>query len=260
MPEASLQLKTLFATMAAALVVLFALGVRAAWLRTGAGGTAADRAGGLALLGGVAWAAITLAAAASGRLHFDGTPPTMFGVVFGMLAIALGVGMSPVGARLAAGLPLAVLVGVQGFRLPLELMMHRAASEGVMPPQMSYSGLNFDIATGALAVVVAGLLLAGRASHGLVRAWNWLGVTLLAGIIAISILSTPVPFRVFMNEPANVWVAQPPFVWLPAIMVLAAVLGHVVIFRRLRLERARAAARAPVGTPWDGRNQEIPYR
>jgi hypothetical protein len=43
---------------------------------------------------------------------------------------------------------------------------------------------------------------------------------------------------VFSNEPANVWVLQPPFVWLPAVMVLAALLGHIVIFRRIRAEKS----------------------
>jgi hypothetical protein len=39
-----------------------------------------------------------------------------------------------------------------------------------------------------------------------------------------------------MNEPANVWVTRPPFVWLPAVLVLAALLGHLVLFRRLANE------------------------
>jgi hypothetical protein len=36
-----------------------------------------------------------------------------------------------------------------------------------------------------------------------------------------------------MNEPSNIWVTQAPWVWLPAVMVLAALLGHVLVFRRL---------------------------
>ena len=31
----------------------------------------------------------------------------------------------------------------------------------------------------------------------------------------------------------NVWVAMPPFVWLPTVLVVAALGGHIVIFRRL---------------------------
>jgi hypothetical protein len=31
----------------------------------------------------------------------------------------------------------------------------------------------------------------------------------------------------------NVWVTYPPYVWLPAIMVTAALAGHLLIFRAL---------------------------
>lgn len=41
-----------------------------------------------------------------------------------------------------------------------------------------------------------------------------------------------------MNEPANVWITWPPFVWLPAVLVPVALLGHLLLFRRLRVERA----------------------
>ena len=36
--------------------------------------------------------------------------------------------------------------------------MHRAATEGVMPMQMSYSGQNLDIVSGVTAIVVAWMM------------------------------------------------------------------------------------------------------
>ncbi|HYW09305.1 MAG TPA: hypothetical protein VE913_20260 [Longimicrobium sp.] len=195
------------------------------------------RAGGrwkVAGAGAALWLALTASAASSGMLGFTGTPPTMVLLLVAVLTLALGLGLSGVGKQLASGLPLAALVGVQSFRLPLELLMHRAFEEGVMPGQMSYSGRNFDIVTGITAIGVAGLLAAGRMPTWGVRAWNWMGMALLVNVVVIANLSTPTPFRVFMNEPANVWIARAPFVWLPAVMVLTALLGHIVIFRRLR--------------------------
>ena len=105
-----------------------------------------------------------------------------------MLLLSVGLGVSPVGRRLAAGLPLAVLVGFQGFRLPLELMMHRAYEYGVMPVEMSYSGFNFDIVTGITAVVVATLLATGRAGMRTARAWNVLGTLLLIASYPIRLM------------------------------------------------------------------------
>src|SRR3954467_1073285 len=160
-----------------------------------------------------AWMAATFAAAASGRLSFTTTPPTMGVVIVLSLAVALRLGLSGTGGRLAAGVPLAVLVGGQGFRLPLELLLHRAYAEGLMPAQMSYSGRNFDIVTGITAIVLAAALWLApqRVSPKLVLAWNVMGFGLLLNVLTIALLSAPTPLRVFMNEPANVWIAQAPF-------------------------------------------------
>ena len=111
--------------------------------------------------------------------------------------------------------------------------MHRAYVEGLMPVQMSYSGRNFDIVTGITALALGAWLATGRDLARLVLAWNTLGVVLLANILIVALLSAPTPFRVFMNEPANVWITHAPWVWLPTVMVFAAVFGHVVVYRRL---------------------------
>jgi hypothetical protein len=103
---------------------------------------------------------------------------------------------------------------------------------GVMPVQMSYSGRNFDIVTGVTATAVAWLVWSGRAGHRLVLAWNVVGSLLLFNVVTVAILGTP-RFQYFGPDQLNVWVMQPPFVWLPAVMVLAALSGHLIIFRAL---------------------------
>lgn len=192
------------------------------------------------------WLAITLAAGASGRLRFDTVPPTMGILLIVSWAMALRLGLGRTGARLAESTPLALLVLVQGFRLPLELLMHRAYGEGLMPVQMSFSGRNFDIVTGTTALLLGLAMTAwrGRVPLRLVAAWNVLGTLLLANVLVIALLSAPTPFRVFMNEPANVWITHAPWVWLATVFVPAAIAGHVTIFRRLRME-ARRRVSAP---------------
>jgi hypothetical protein len=123
--------------------------------RLGQPGSAAFRDAVLAGLIVAAWMGLTLAAAASGLLAFGPIPPPMVLLFVLIIAAALGLSLSRIGTRLAMGLPLAALVGFQGFRLPLEIIMHRAYLEGVMPVQMSYSGYNFDVLTGAGAIIVA---------------------------------------------------------------------------------------------------------
>ena len=81
--------------------------------------------------------------------------------------------------------------------------MPRAAAEGTMPPQMTYSGLNFDIVTGITALLVGGLALFGLAPHWLLVAWNALGSLLLAAIIVIAVASLP-QFQAFGPEASRV--------------------------------------------------------
>ena len=188
------------------------------------------------------WLAITLALASAGMLGFSTTPPTMMLLIAVALALAIAVGTSRLGRQLATGIPLVALVGVQAFRFPLELMLHQAYAEGLMPVQMSFSGFNFDILTGLSAIAVALVLVWRPRSLTLVRMWNTAGVVLLANILTIALLSAPSPFRAFHNEPANVWIAQAPWVWLPTVYVFAAITGHILVYRRIRYELARGSA------------------
>lgn len=180
-----------------------------------------------------AWLAGTWTAAASGVLsQFDRRPPPFALLVLAILSVGVGVTWGPLGVRLLRGLPLWALVLTQAFRFPLELVMHEAAIEGVMPVQMSYSGRNFDIATGITALPVALLLAFGVGGRRLAIAWNLLGSLLLVNIVAVAFLSTPT-FAFFGPERLNTWVAYAPFVWLPAVMVTSALIGHLIIWRSL---------------------------
>lgn len=181
------------------------------------------------------WTGTALLAASSGLLRqWDRRPPPAAFMVVGILVMGLVLARSRVGDRLARGLPLASLVGLHAFRLPLELLMHQAATDGLMPTQMSYSGYNFDIVSGATALGLAVWLRMGHPPLALVWAWNIMGVLLLSTIVVISVLSTPL-VAAFGNTPdrLNTFVASPPYVLLPSVMVLAAWAGHLVVFRAL---------------------------
>lgn len=225
------------------LVVLLAIGFVAALyasgLRTGKTTVVAGRMAMIGALATMTWLAVTGIAAAAGVLNFEGVPPTGFLMLVLMWGLVLWLGFSRIGTQLATGLPLWILVGYQGFRIGVELLLHRAYTVGLMPVQMSYEGLNFDIVSGITAVIVAGLLLAGRLPRWVVGAWNALGFVLLMVIVTIALLSTPTPLRVFMNEPENVWITHAPWVWLPTVMVAAALLGHILVFRKLRMTSAK---------------------
>jgi len=239
LPDASPLLRVPFVLLCLLMTGLFVGAVYASALRAGSPARVARRQGLVAAAASTLWLGATAAAASMGRLSFA-APPTMFAVLALTLALALGIGLSPAGRQLAVGLPLAALVGFQGFRIGVELLLHRAYTEGLMPVQMSYSGRNFDILTGVTAVAMAAWLARGHPSPRAVLAWNTLGLGLLVNIVAVALLSAPTPLRVFMNEPANIWITRGPWVWLPAVLVLLGLLGHVLVYRRLLLDRRAA--------------------
>jgi hypothetical protein len=164
--------------------------------------------------------------------RWERTPPPFAILIAATLALAFALAWSPVGGRLARFVPLWALVLVQAFRLPLELAMHSVHERGIMPRQMSFSGRNFDVVTGATALLVAALAYSGAARR-LVAAWNVMGLALLVNVVTVAILSTP-RLRFFGPDQLSTFVTHTPYVWLPAVMVPAALAGHLVIFRALR--------------------------
>jgi hypothetical protein len=175
------------------------------------------------------------ALASSGLLReWQRRPPPLMLAVAVPIVVALAVAMSGIGRRIAAAASFAAIIAIQAFRLPLELVMHRAATTGLMPVQMSYSGWNFDILTGVLAIAAAWVAARWPRSRPVVIAWNVIGTLLLINIVTIAVASTPV-FAAFGPERLNTWVADPPYVLLPGGLVPAAVFGHALTWRKLAM-------------------------
>jgi len=179
------------------------------------------------------WMAFTAALAVSDVLSdFDRRPPLLPILVAISFALAIAIAFSRFGTRVMEGTSLAWLIGFQGFRLPLELVMHRAAEEGVMPIQMSFAGQNLDIISGATALLVAWLISRGLATKRTPWLWNILGSALLINVLVVAILSLPM-FARWGPEQLNIWVSHAPFVWLPTLLVPFALIAHLLLWRKL---------------------------
>ena len=125
------------------------------------------------------------------------------------------------------------LILVQSFRIVMELILWRLFIENVIPVQMTFEGRNLDILSGLTALVVGYLAYRKKFSNRFIIGWNIFGLVLLANIVVVALLSTPIPFRQFMNEPANTIVAYFPFVWLPCCVVPLVLLSHLASIRQL---------------------------
>ena len=64
-----------------------------------------------------------------------------------------------------------------------------------------------------------------------------MGSILLFNIIVVAVRSAPI-FAAYGQDRLNTWVAYAPFVWLPGVLVPAALLGHLLLWRKLLSGRA----------------------
>jgi hypothetical protein len=156
--------------------------------------------------------------------------PLFFGSVF---AVAAGLGLSPIGGKLASVIPLAALVGFQSFRLPLELVLHSWAAQGTIPETMTWNGQNWDIISGIVALVAAPFAGRFRAA-----AWtaNVVGSLLLLNVMRVAILSSPFPFG-WGQQPPLLLALHLPYMLIGPVCVGGALLGRIVLTRALLVKR-----------------------
>jgi hypothetical protein len=178
----------------------------------------------------------------SGVLEHAILPPPLALFLIFSLGVAALTARSSLGTRLIQGLPIAALVGVQAFRLPLELVLHAWKNQGVIPVQMTFEGHNFDIVTGVLAIATGVYLYrAGeQASRGAVLAFNVVGSALLLVVTTIAVLSSPIPLRAYHGDPALMLGYHFPYGWIVPFCVGGALFGHVLVFRWLFAGRRAA--------------------
>ena len=190
--------------------------------------------GGGVILGG--WMFLHWALANAGVLLGppDEVPPRALPYLALTTAAVVALGCSPVGRTLAHHLSWPALIGMQGFRVPLEVWLHRMWTQGHIPQQMTWAGWNLDVLSGIGAIALAVLMMRGHARR-FVMAWNILGLGLLGVVVCVAILSAPTPLKQF-DGPALTLVFEAPFNWIASVLVMTALLGHILVFRKLAHE------------------------
>lgn len=193
------------------------------------------------LFGGIVL--LDLAAGLSGVFsRFDSFPPpfALF-FVFNVFLVPGFIAFSRFGKLIARHISVRALVGFQSFRILAELLIFSAALEGRAPIQMSFEGYNPDILT---AVASLGLFfwMKGKSAPRVALAINVFGVLTLVAVGFIAFTSMPGPFRLFLNEPSNIWVTTAPYTLLPGILVSGALTTHLIYFRKRSLLQKESEA------------------
>jgi len=168
---------------------------------------------------------------------FASDPPKLMRVVLPMGVLVTAFCLSPWGKDAARKLPESLLVGTQGFRLPLEIVLYYLATHQVISKEMTLAGYNYDIITGILAFPLWWNIRQLKAPRWALWAWNVLGMTLLVIVVTLAVLGFPRPFGLF--HPPNVVVVAYPWVWLPTFLVPIALCSHLLMFRKLLLPASK---------------------
>ncbi len=168
---------------------------------------------------------------------FSSFPPKMGINIILPLIVVLSVSFRPSTLEILRHIPAHWILGLQSFRIPVEIFLWCLFMAGVLPFQMTFEGYNFDILSGIGGLVLALLILRGiTINRTALWIYNMVGLLLLATIVTIALLSFPTPMRQFMNEPDNSIIVTFPFVWLPAILVVLAYTLHIFSIRQLRAD------------------------
>lgn len=163
-------------------------------------------------------------------------PPRPLFLILLPLPIIFAIAFSKKGSELLLSIPPHWLIGMQVFRILVEILLWRTFLMGLLPIQMTFEGLNFDGLSGILAIPFA-LMNKVKWSRTYTLVYNIVGLLLLLNILVIAVLSMPTSLRYFMNEPPNTLVGEYPFIYLPGILVVVAYSLHIFSLRQWWLLR-----------------------
>ncbi|MCI5055999.1 MAG: hypothetical protein MRY83_07810 [Flavobacteriales bacterium] len=172
--------------------------------------------------------AILLTLARIGFFENWSLPPRIFVILIFWITTLIVVFRNRNLQAIFMAIPKEKVVFLQTFRIAVEIILWRLFIIEVIPVQMTFEGYNFDVLVGLTAPLI-GYLIAGRkiSPKGVVL-WNVFGLILITTIITIGIVSTPTILRVFMNDPANTFVASVPYVLLPGFLVPLGYFLHIL--------------------------------
>jgi hypothetical protein len=161
-------------------------------------------------------------------------PPKFLLAVVPALAFVLLIFILPSGKKFIASLDPAWLTYLHAVRIPVEVTLVMLWLEGMVPREMTFEGMNYDILAGLSAPFISwfGYVKKSISRTGLIL-WNAMCLGLLINIVVTAVLSAPFPFQKFGMEQPNVAVFYYPFIWLPAFIVPVVLFSHLVLLKSL---------------------------
>lgn len=172
--------------------------------------------------------------------NFDTLPPRIALIILPMLAFWVWLSVSRAGLRLSHRFTLPFLVGVQVFRVAVEVFLFWAYQEGRIPVEMTFEGYNYDILVGLSAPVAAYLAYSSAKTNAgkyniLLMGWNIAGMLILSVVVYHGLGGAPTRFQWLHLSPAPAIIGRFPYVYLPGLLVMSAFALHILSIRKLRV-------------------------
>lgn len=178
------------------------------------------------------------------NIYWAPNNPTVPTIQFGLLIpIILGLALMLRSARIARlidAMPLSWLVGVQYYRA-LGFMFLVLWWGGRLPWQFALPAGIGDIATGILALVVAGMIVRKLpTARSAAYVWNLFGIADLVVAVTMGVTTTPGPLHLLAIDTPNLLVTAYPLVMIPTFAVPLSIILHGLCLwklHRLRVQR-----------------------
>ncbi|MGB1243143.1 MAG: hypothetical protein ACPG49_11520 [Chitinophagales bacterium] len=177
------------------------------------------------------WFAYTFAIAKSGLLQNLDLPPRF--PIFLILPVFIFIGVflykqqkSPV----IAALPKSWLIYYQSFRIVIESLFVASVGVGVLHPEVTFEGYNYDIVFAFTAPIVAYLVFNKKIlSEKVALAWNYLGLAVISVIIFLFVTTMYFPAVWGSTESiAAKGFLEFPYVLVASFLMPSAVFMHVL--------------------------------
>jgi hypothetical protein len=184
--------------------------------------------------GSVLWMGLQSAVALSGfYLVTKGLPPHLLLAVGPPVVLIAVLFATASGRTFLDGMELKWCVLIHTVRVLVELNLYWLFLYKQVPALMTFEDGNLDILAGISAPIIWWLFRTGRVGRRGLLIWNSLCLLGVLNAFVRAMLSAPFPFQKFGFDQPTVAILSFPFVLLPAFVVPAVILCHLVVFRKL---------------------------
>lgn len=152
--------------------------------------------------------------------------PLLFGIniLFAVLLVN-----SNFGKEVVKNITYKQLLGLQVFRVPLEIILYLWSTSKTVPDTLTWSGQNYDIISGLICFSFIPLYNKNKASIWFA---NIISSLLLINVIRVVILSSPFPISWDLKIPLQLIMHFPYALIVPGFVVVA-ISSHLLVFRKL---------------------------